>query len=195
METQPNSSIPGEYYLQGVREMASGFLLKPDSTFEFFFTYGALDRYGSGDWTAKDDELTLQSAPKPEYDFALAGSKPTPDEFTTVRIKDNNPVLLQYVYASLQNGVEGSWQPMDKGGEVHFPKQEVNTICLLFEFCPERFSVISIENSSHNDFEFRFEPWIVEVFFTDFKLKMEDDGLFGKHPLMEGEEYRFAKEK
>ena len=37
-----------EYYLTGVREMASGFLVKPDNTFQFFFAYGALDRQGAG---------------------------------------------------------------------------------------------------------------------------------------------------
>ncbi len=31
------STLSGEYYLRGVTEIASGFLLKPDSTFEFFF--------------------------------------------------------------------------------------------------------------------------------------------------------------
>ena len=41
-------NITGEYYLQGVIETASGFKLNDDSTFEFFFSYGALDRYGSG---------------------------------------------------------------------------------------------------------------------------------------------------
>lgn len=31
-------NISGEYFLQNEREMASGFLLKPDNTFRFFFS-------------------------------------------------------------------------------------------------------------------------------------------------------------
>jgi hypothetical protein len=30
--------VTGEYYLRGVTEVGSGFLLKPDSTFSFFFS-------------------------------------------------------------------------------------------------------------------------------------------------------------
>jgi hypothetical protein len=56
METgiQAQATIPGEYYLRGVTEVGSGFLIKADSTFEFFFSYGALDRMGSGKWNAKE---------------------------------------------------------------------------------------------------------------------------------------------
>src|SRR5450432_943541 len=65
------AALPGEYYLQGVMETASGFLLKPDSSFQFFFSYGALDRHGSGKWAVKENKLILNSAARPEYDFAL----------------------------------------------------------------------------------------------------------------------------
>ena len=41
------NSLAGEYYLKAVMETASGFNPHSDSTFEFFFSYGALDRYGS----------------------------------------------------------------------------------------------------------------------------------------------------
>ena len=54
--------LTGEYFLQGVREMASGFLLKEDNTFQFFFSYGALDRHGSGRWEAKNDVLFFNSS-------------------------------------------------------------------------------------------------------------------------------------
>ena len=42
------STVAGEYYLQGVMETASGFKLNEDSTFQFFFMYGAMDRVGEG---------------------------------------------------------------------------------------------------------------------------------------------------
>jgi hypothetical protein len=188
------ATLPGEYYLQGMREMASGFLLKPDSSFQFFFSYGALDRQGSGKWAVKDDQLILNSAARSPYDFALVESKKVAGDFITVRIKDNNTNLLRYVHYSLQNGVEGSWLPANKDGEIKFPKQDIATISLVFEFCTERFSTFSITDKTHNDFTFRFEPWLMEVFLKDFTLQIDKDGLFGRHPLMEGGEYRYGKE-
>ena len=61
MTNAQQKSPVGTYLLQGVREMASGFELKADSTFEFFFSYGALDRYGKGKW--KQNHLQQQSSP------------------------------------------------------------------------------------------------------------------------------------
>jgi hypothetical protein len=71
-------------------------------------------------------------------------------------------------------------------GEIHFPGQDIKTITLVLEFCPERFTFFPKENKEHNYFEFRLEPWIMEVFFNNFQLKIEKHDLIGKHPLMEG---------
>ena len=63
MEAQKiTDTIIGEYYLKGVRETASGFKLNADSTFEFFFSYGALDRMGSGTWQKQGDQIIFSSA-------------------------------------------------------------------------------------------------------------------------------------
>ena len=194
LSAMDTTTLPGEYYLKGMREMASGFLLKPDSSFQFFFSYGALDRQGSGKWAVKNNQLILNSAAKPLYDFALTESKKVPGDFITVRIKDNNTNLLRYMHCSLQNGIEGSWLPANNDGEVRIPKQDIATISLIFEFCTERFSTFSTIDKTHNDFTFRFEPWLMEVFLKDFPLQIDKDGLFGKHPLMGGEEYRYGKE-
>jgi hypothetical protein len=182
----------GEYYLHGVRETASGFKLNGDGSFQFFFTYGALDRYGLGIWTIENDHVILQSKPWSGKDFALIESS-TSGKGITVKITDKNPILQKHVFASLQKGEDGSWQPPDAKGEIHFPSQDVNTICLVFEFCPERFTVFPVTNKGHNFFEFRLEPWIMEVFFAKFQLKIGKYALSGKHPLLQGEKYEYEK--
>ncbi len=186
-------SLAGEYYLQGVRETASGFLLKPDDNFKFFFSYGASDRYGSGRWAIKNDHVIFNSAARPLHDFALVESKKTAGNFISIRIKDNNHNLLRYVYGSLQKGAQDSWVPANKDGEIKFPGQEKKNISLLFEFCPERFSTIAMKDITHNDFTFRFEPWIMEVFLDGFTLRVGKNELTGRHPIMEGDQYRYEK--
>jgi hypothetical protein len=192
--------LAGEYYLQGVMEMASGFLLKPDSDFEFFFSYGALDRFGKGTWELSEtpgineEQVVFKSAARPEHDFALVESKTTAGEFITVRITDPTTNFLRNVFSSLQKGEKKSWVPANNEGEIIFPKQEIETISLIFEFSPERFSVFVIKDKAHNDFTFRFEPWIVEVFLDGFTLRVDQHELTGRHPVMEGEKFRYAKQ-
>lgn len=183
----------GVYYLHGVKETASGFKLEPDGTFKFFFTYGALDRYGSGNWTIENDKAVLWSKPWSGKDFALVDSKDIGGNLIALNIVGGNPVLLKHVFFSLRNGETGSWQQTNEQGLVTFPMHEVTTISIVFEFCPERFTHFTIENNNHNYFEFRFEPWLMEVFFDNFSLKIERYVLTGKHPLMRGEKYAYEK--
>ena len=183
----------GIYFLQEVKETASGFKLNPNGIFQFFFTYGAVDRYGSGNWTIDNDHIVLQSRPWSGKDFTWVDSKEINQNFITAKIVGGNPVLLRHVFFSLKNGETGSWIKTNERGEVAFPLQPVTTVSMVFEFCQERFTHISIDNPAHNYFEFRFEPWLMEVFFNSFQLKISKYVLSGKHPLMKGEKFLYEK--
>ncbi len=49
----------GVYTMQGVPEVGSQFVLKPDGSFEFYLAYGANDQYGKGCWTQTDRVVAL----------------------------------------------------------------------------------------------------------------------------------------
>ena len=74
----------GVYHLQEVKTTASGFKLNPDGSFLFFFTYGAIDRYGSGNWIIDNDHVVLQSRPWSGKDFAWVGSKEINQNFISM---------------------------------------------------------------------------------------------------------------
>lgn len=194
MNSYAQSSIAGEYYLRGVMETASGFLIKPDSSFEFFFSYGGLDRQGSGTWSLKEQQVVFNSNSKPLHDFALINSKSVKDDSITIRIVDENALLVKYVYAKLEAGDAVFEAMSSEKGEIKFPVKDIKSLSLVFEFCPEKVSVFDLDKT-HNYFEFRFEPWITEFFFKDFHLKFEGKDLKGKHPLLDDKEYRFEKRK
>lgn len=185
--------IAGEYYLRGVQEMSSGFKINTDNTFQFFLAYGALDRYGSGEWRIENGQLILQSKPWSGKDFALTTSKTIPEDTVTIKITDRNQNILRYVYGNLEKHSKDAWRPADNSGVIKFPKKHVQYISLVFEFCPERFSVFEMEDTNHNYFEFRFEPWLIEFFFDDFRLAITENGLKGKHPMLKGEEFTYEK--
>jgi len=187
------SNIEGEYYLQGVHEMASGFLLKADSTFQFFFSYGALDRSGEGQWAIDKGILVLYSSKGAYPDFQLLDSSNTGKSAVTIRIEESNSILRKHVYGSLDDGIPGSWIPADANGEIHFPKQQFQSVSLLLEFCPERITRIPIPDKEQNQFSFRMLPGIMEVYFNKFSLDVSDGQLKGRHPLLEGSEFVYQK--
>jgi hypothetical protein len=190
---QNQSPLQGEYYLRGVMETASGFKLNRDSTFEFFYSYGALDRNGSGTWKQVGNTVIFNSLPQPPHDFALVRSEKVPGNLSTFRIVDNNEMLLRYVDVIFENGKAVVKKTTDSKGLIEIPKQPIDSLALLFTLCPDRYSVFPVSDKEHNYFEFRFEPWIVEVFFKNFILKVDKSNLAGKHPLLTGELFTYEK--
>jgi len=186
-------NITGEYYLQGVMETASGFKLNGDSTFEFFFSYGALDRYGSGKWSMNKDSIILNSKPSPGKDFKLANSITSTNKFSIIKIEDSNTDLYRFVYCRVKTATEDSIFSFENDGNLVLPFA-ADSIEFLSELCPERSSVFAIDKSPMI-YTFNFQPWILEVFFNQTAFHFKDDYLEGKHPLLDDKVYRFEKEK
>lgn len=190
---QTTSSMQGEYYLRGVMETASGFKLNADSTFQFFYSYGALDRYGSGTWKQGNGTVIFNSRLQPDKDFAMVKSEKVPGNFITLRIVDNNEMILRYVDAVFKNGNSLTEKSTDNSGIIKIPRQQFDSVGLIFRLCPDRYSTFSIPGKENNYFEFRFEPWIAEVFFRNFSLTIDNNNLKGKHPLLKGGGFIYEK--
>jgi hypothetical protein len=193
LTAQTISSMQGEYYLRGVMETASGFKLNADSSFQFFYSYGALDRYGSGTWKQINRTIIFNSRAQPEKDFALIKSEKSPGSFLTVRIIDKNELILRYVDVIFKTTNTLIEKSADNKGIVQIPVQQFDNIGLMFRLCPDRYSIFVVQNKEHNYFEFKLEPWIAEVFFKDFSLELENKNLKGKHPLLRGESFVYEK--
>lgn len=81
--------LAGHYYLNGVTEVGSELLLRDDGRFEWFLTYGAMDRTASGRWTEAEGRVVLTTE-RPAQDaplFRRDGAMPW-DEDTEDRLRD-----------------------------------------------------------------------------------------------------------
>jgi hypothetical protein len=195
MEAQKTATVSGEYYLRGVMETASGFKLNEDSTFEFFFSYGALDRSGHGNWKLKDNRVILNSSKPNGQSFLLVNNKHEDNDLMTIKILDDNAFFLSSVYAIVKSGNKPVESLTNKTGIVTFPKQPVDSIMLLFEFAPEKTAVFTFNNNNKEDnyFEFRFDPTVLDVFFEDLSLTIDEHELSGQHPLLKQGIYHFMR--
>jgi hypothetical protein len=179
-----NNTIAGEYSLSGVMETASGIQLNKDSSFQFYFSYGALDRYGSGKWRVHDDNIILDSKPYPGKDFKMVNSSSVKNNFTTIKIEDPNTNLYRLVYCLVKRTGGDTLINADKNGII-VVQDAIDSIHLLSELCPERITSFPVNSQKYNSYTFHFEPWITEVFFKSFTLRYEGDHLQGKHPFLD----------
>lgn len=187
------STVAGEYYLQGVMETASGFKLNEDSTFQFFFMYGAMDRMGEGKWSVSGDSIIFNSRKKPSHDYAFVKSERGGSDSIVIRMTDANEMMSHYLYCKINGGGMEQEAAVESDGSVHFSPQPLDSITILFEFAPEKISTFTIAAKDHHYFEFRSEPWIMEIFFENFKLNYGGDHLNGSHPLLNGSSFTYKK--
>lgn len=186
-------NMEGEYVLEGVREMACAFKLNSDSTFEFYFSYGALDRYGSGKWAIDKDNIIFTGKPPPGKDYKLVSTLATNSKFPVLKIEDKNTYLYRLVYCRLLSSQYDTIIPFNDNGIVNLP-YAVDSIQLLSDLCPEKESSFILE-SKPLTYTFNFEPWILEVFFNGNTFHYEDGFFEGSFPLLQsGRIYRFAKQ-
>src|ERR1044071_832839 len=116
-DIEAEDSIPGEYYMHGVMETASGFQLNSDSSFQFFYSYGALDRSGKGKWSLRDDSvIVFNSEPRPPLDFKLVEHKPAQKGAMIIQVTDNNKNILRYVHGVVKTATGEKEFAMNKDG-------------------------------------------------------------------------------
>jgi hypothetical protein len=184
--------VAGEYHLQGIMETASALLLKRDSTFELYFSYGAADRKGSGKWSLANGRITLNSRPRPATDFELVEQKSTSDTLTTITIITPNQQFLPFIEVMLRSANGDREGKPDNHGIFRAEKVPLTAIELFFSLCPERFSTFPVDPKS-NHFTFKILPWISEIFLENVVLTVTKKGLTGQHPLLKGDQFEYDR--
>lgn len=190
---QQSNDASGSYFLQDVKDITSGFTLKPNFTFTFFYTKGPLTRTGSGRWTLDNNTITFNSRLQPARDFKLLSSRRVNDNFVTLTFTDDNPLYVKDIECTLFSSRGRQKKFTNEAGVVQFARQEIDSVRIISSIFPDHpFTFIPL-NKIQNSFEFSFEKWISEVFFTDFTLQYSNPHLLGRHPLLGGQ-FRYTKD-
>jgi hypothetical protein len=191
-----DSAVCGEYYLESIREVASGLMLKYDFTFEFYFSSGALDRFGTGIWKeglSKENKkiVVLNSDPSKKNPLSLVKSSQKKGKETSVKMMDINPSISTYFIAVgfIENDTVYTY--CNQEGEAVLDGENFDSLQIVFEFCPDH--VLSIPSTkNHNYFQIKSDENLFEIFFRDFQLYLNDEGLEGNHPVLNGN-YQYIK--
>lgn len=187
-----NNEIAGTYFLKNVRETGAGFRLQADGSFEFFFSYGALDRQGKGNWKLEGDSLTFTSTTQ-QPDFIPGPSSKTNDPGVLIRITGGNNSINPFFMATLTSGGTVNKASSRGSGELYFPPGPADRISIQFEFCPEKEFTYTPTDSKHNLFSFAVQPTLFDIQFRNWKMKWEPGIIKGSLPFSGGNQVVFSK--
>lgn len=73
-----SSTLPGHYYLEGVREVGSELLLLPSGRYQWMLAYGNLDYHSEGNWSQQQEKIVLQADPVKETKKLFSFDKISP---------------------------------------------------------------------------------------------------------------------
>lgn len=187
----------GIFYLNNMHESASGFKLSADSTFEFFFSSGALDRYGGGRWSvtinATHDTLIHFHSPEEKGNALTVLQKSTrKNGQITMQLKNVSPLLYEHfsLVAYYQNDTAFTYA--DSEGTAIIDGDQYDSLQVVFGLCPDY--KLSLTNERSTYLEIGAEPWLFEIFFHGMTLRFKNGLLQGCHPMLEGE-YVYQKDQ
>ena len=192
------SDITGEYTLKGVPEMASGFRFNSDSTFQFFYIYGASDRQASGTYKTDGNNIILSGTKAPGNDFSLVQKKNS-GSGVTVSITDKNKMLTKSVVCLFSNGQDTVIAETNSDGIAVADMPDCKEIQLIHNYFPDSPTVLKVNLNESNFFEFSLNPSLAEVVFENYKMEQDEndpDILYCSNKyLFPGDKVKFEKHK
>lgn len=161
----------GEYNLVGIQDMAAGIRLTDRGTFEFYYMYGAVDRFAKGTYTVEGKTIKLKSEKEAGKDFTITKQHKSGHGYT-IKVVTPNAMLAQYVKAIIFKGKEQSVEFVNQKGELHLNDGHIDRIFLQHELFPDIASEIKSETNDNNYFEVGLNPSLQMVSFkgVDFTL-------------------------
>ncbi len=95
------ADFAGHYVLEGVREVGSQLLLRPNGTFEYMLAYGAADYMAKGKWKQDGDAVVLTSDPAAAKPFRLVSSEKAAHSEIRVRVQGAGAQPVPHIEAVL----------------------------------------------------------------------------------------------
>lgn len=174
------SALHGEYYFNK-QEMVAGFNFSREGKFDFFYSYGAVDRSATGTFSIVNDTLHLVSDKAPGRDFTI---KAQSKEGTGYRIQfeDANSYLLQHIRCSFFTGKERRDEYTDDKGVIETNLTHCDTIYAFHELFPDMASIIKEGKNDSNHFIVSLNPSLGQVSFKGIEYKVDGNKLIAVMP-------------
>ena len=194
LKAMSQTPVKGQYIFTR-QEMAAGFNFLANGKFDFFFTYGAVDRNATGTFSVEGDTIKLKSNKEAGKDFIITSQT---KEGTGYRIQfnDANKYLLTNIRCSFFIGAERHDEFTDDNGEIKVTYPHCDRIFAFHTLFPDVVTLIKDETNENNQFVLALNPSLEQVSFKGIDFKIENDGTFSCIPnyLIMLEDIKFKKQ-
>ena len=177
-----SADVAGHYVLDGMMEVGSELLLKPDGQFEFMLAYGAADYWAKGTWKTENDAVVLDSAGKKEEPFRFLRSEPGTAGRIQVSVIGKNGRGIPHIRVMLHaEGGESEATTDNEGAAVFEDVAKPRAVSFEVRVYQVEAGPFDI-NPAHKDIYFEINgDAIQQVLFTDERLAIDGNTLVMTH--------------
>ncbi len=167
------STVQGEYYFRK-QEMVAGFKFSADGKFEFFYSYGAVDRDATGTFLVDKDTIKLKSDKEAGKDFTVTAQSKHASGYTLV-FENPNQHLLKGILCVFFVGGQKQVEYTDSKGKLHVDIPHCDTIYIQHPFFPDILSLVKDEKNDNTNFTLTLNPSLMQVSFKGIDFLITDD--------------------
>ena len=164
--------IDGEYYF-GKMEMAAGFKFS-EAKFQFFYTYGAIDRSATGTFVIAGDSVILKSDKVESQDFTLVSQQHAGKGYQVI-FQDANSYLVKNISCVfVVNGKQHEVMTND-AGTASIDLEHCDTIYATHTLFPDVPTIVKDAGNINNRFKLRLNPSLGSLSFKGINLRIVND--------------------
>ncbi|MBK6963085.1 MAG: hypothetical protein IPH20_03895 [Bacteroidales bacterium] len=194
-QAMAQQTIEGEYFFSR-QEMVAGFRFSSDGKFEFFYSYGAVDRNATGTFSVEGNMVKLKSDKSPGNDFVVTDQSKRPGGYH-LKFEHPNQLLVENILCIFIKNGNQQKEYSDSKGEVFVKMHDCDTIYVQQSLYPDILTLIKDEKNTNNRFTLSLNPSLEQVSFKGIDLKIEDENTLTCLPNyfmgMEGIEFTSKK--
>ena len=166
-------NISGEYYFRR-HELVAGFNFSPDGKFQFFYSYGAVDRNSKGSFLIEGDSLKLKAEKEPGKDFKIT-TQARQGKGYRIRFEHPNKYLLKHITCLFLTGAEQVEAQSDANGDVQVELADCDTIYVQHDLFPDIATLVKDKQNDNNFFTLSLQPSLEQVSFLGIQFKIQSD--------------------
>lgn len=167
--------ISGKYFFRR-HEMTAGFRFFENGAFEFFYSYGAVDRFATGTYAVEGDVIRLQSDKEPGRDFTISKQGRMGNGYHIV-VKHPEKALVNNVKCIFFVGEDKYEDYTSANGEIHVDAPHCDKIFVQHALFPDIATLVKDSDCHHNYFELQLNPSLEQVSFKGIDFFMKGDTL------------------
>lgn len=188
------TQVAGEYIFHK-QEMVAGFKFTKDGKFDFFLSYGAVDRNASGTFTVEEKTIKLKSDKVAGKDFNVISQSKSGSGYS-LKFQDTEAYFINEIRCSFFIGGVRHDEFTDQEGMVTVGYPHCDSIFVFHPLFPDFVTRIKDDKDENNHFLLTLNPSLSQVSFKGIDFTIEDDSTIScmHNYLLPFEDISFKKE-